>query len=147
MLFYGPRRGRAGLVQRRRVFERGYLVNARGISPVRVVALLAGYKEDSLTELWVVPPNCTPPNPSPTVPQNQVVFLTHPEVGPERLALIQALVRDIGPIANPILRHGGDAPLDEWNVHLSSFHEQNGWGWVELDQETELTQLQAWALL
>src|SRR5260370_32072836 len=45
MIFYGPRRGRAGTVQRRMFGERGYLLNARGIEPGRLIVLIAGLKE------------------------------------------------------------------------------------------------------
>lgn len=151
MIFYGPRRGRAGTVQRRLNTEKGYLVQMRGIAASRLVTLIGGNKEEATTELWVVPISCAPPRPTPTVPPNQVVILQHPEVPAARLLIIQALVRELGPLANPVFRRHGDSPLDEWSVHISYLRERNDWAWVELDQsyegEGESLTLEIWALL
>ena len=44
-----------------------YLVSARGMEPGRVEVVNAGYREKRATELWVVPENDPPPQPSNTI--------------------------------------------------------------------------------
>ena len=45
----------------------GYLVNARGLDAERVKVINGGYRESRAIELWVVPENFPPPEPSDTV--------------------------------------------------------------------------------
>jgi hypothetical protein len=44
-----------------------YLVYSRGLSPERVKVVEGGYREERTTELWVVPENAPPPQPSDAV--------------------------------------------------------------------------------
>jgi hypothetical protein len=60
---YGGRNARAGEGLRRANRARDYLVTARGIEAPRIVVLDGGYAESGRTELWVVPPGATPPQP------------------------------------------------------------------------------------
>ena len=45
----------------------GYLVESRGLEPGRIKVINGGYREERTTELWVVPENDQPPQPSNTV--------------------------------------------------------------------------------
>src|SRR5215207_2574757 len=45
----------------------GYLVESRGLEPGRVKVIDGGYREERTTELWVVPENDPPPQPSNTI--------------------------------------------------------------------------------
>lgn len=47
---------------------RNYLVNTRGMDPLRLVVIDGGFREKEATELWLVPPGGAPPTPSDTVP-------------------------------------------------------------------------------
>lgn len=152
MIFYGPRRGRAGIVQRRLNNESGYLFYARGIEKYQVTAVIGGNNEDVMTELWIVPKGCAAPKPAPTVPPNEVVILQYPDVSPERLLILQAVVREFRPLITPAFRRQ-IGQLSEWEVNITYLRERNDWAWVEMDQSVgysedgESFDLQMWGLL
>ena len=60
---YGGRSAKPGEGLRRANRARDYLVSARGIEAPRIVVIDGGYAETGRTELWVVPPGATPPQP------------------------------------------------------------------------------------
>lgn len=60
---YGGRSAKPGEGQRRANRARDYLVSARGIEAPRIVVIDGGYAETGRTELWIVPPGATPPQP------------------------------------------------------------------------------------
>lgn len=46
---------------------RAHLLTTGGIAATRVVTVDGGYREEPITELWIVPAGATPPAPTPTV--------------------------------------------------------------------------------
>ncbi len=44
--------------------DKQYLTHARGIAPERIIAVDAGYRNESATELWLVPNGAVPPQPT-----------------------------------------------------------------------------------
>ncbi len=146
IVIYGPRRGRQGAAQRSLNFQIDYLAQ-RGIPAHRLITRLGGYREEMVTELWMIPGNCTPPSPTPTVLPSQVVILQHPEVGPGRLLIIQTFVREFGPLTTNILRQNGQPRLSEWDINITSSKERGEWAWVEVDRSGEDFELFMWALL
>lgn len=65
---YDAAKGREGYAAQRVMVERRYLVDSRGISADRVVAVHAGRKEGAetpVTELWLLPEGAPPPVPVP----------------------------------------------------------------------------------
>jgi hypothetical protein len=73
LVCYGGRRSRAGEAQRRCDRAMKYTSTYfRGIDPMRLVTVDAGYREQPAVELWVVPSGANPPQASPTVDPREV---------------------------------------------------------------------------
>ena len=67
IIAYGGRSDSPGKARRFAVRAKNYLVNYRGIVPQRVVAVDGGRREEFIVELWLVPKDAQPPEPSPTI--------------------------------------------------------------------------------
>ena|SRR6185503_5272247 len=67
IIAYGGRATEPGKARRYAVRAKNWLVNYRGIDPRRIVALDGGRREDFVVELWLVPKDAKPPEPSPTI--------------------------------------------------------------------------------
>jgi len=52
--------------------SRNYLVNHRGIEDGRIVTVDGGYREQTTTQLWIVPQGSTPPQAEPTVDPSEI---------------------------------------------------------------------------
>jgi len=72
LVCYGGRRSRRDEARRRCERGRDYLGRTRGITAGRIVTVDGGFREEPLTELWVVPSGVTPPPASPTVDPSEV---------------------------------------------------------------------------
>ena len=66
---YNDPPGLRGQFLRRIYGDWRYLTKYRGLDPNRIIVLNGGYREKFTIELWVVPPEATPPKPAPTLPQ------------------------------------------------------------------------------
>ena len=49
-----------------------YLVKKRNLDAQRVMVLDGGFREEPMTELWIVPSGATPPQATPTVDPSEV---------------------------------------------------------------------------
>ncbi|HEX8492775.1 MAG TPA: hypothetical protein VF658_08045 [Pyrinomonadaceae bacterium] len=78
IIVYAGRVARANEAQSRLDRAKDYLVNIRGIDPGRLITIDGGYKDDVTVELWVVPPDGTPPAVTPTVNPSDVQIITRP---------------------------------------------------------------------
>ena len=67
IIAYGGRASRAGDAQKTAARAKDYLVSKRGLDSGRVMIVDGGYREQPITELWIVPSGAEPPKPSPTV--------------------------------------------------------------------------------
>ena len=67
IIAYGGRKTEPGKARRYAVRAKNYLVNYRGIDPQRVVPVDGGRREDFIVEVWLVPKDAKPPEPSPTI--------------------------------------------------------------------------------
>jgi hypothetical protein len=67
VIVYGGREDPPGKARRLSLRVKYYLTEMRGIDPKRVVAIAGGYREESITELWIVPAGARSPVPTPTV--------------------------------------------------------------------------------
>lgn len=148
MIVYGPRHGPAGAAQRRLSFQWYYLVDTRGLDPSKVDGIFGGYREEIVNQIWLVPRNCPAPLATPTVPEDQVTTMRRPEVGPARLALLEAFIREFRSI--PELRGGPPLTLDYLDINF--LKERNNWAWVEayegsVDESATLCGVAMWTLL
>jgi hypothetical protein len=71
IMAYGGRVGHTGEAQVLADRTKKYLVE-RGIDETRLVTVDSGFREQLTTELWIVPPGATPPEPQPTVDPSEV---------------------------------------------------------------------------
>jgi hypothetical protein len=67
IIAYGGRETDPGKARRYAVRAKNYLVNYRGINPERIVSVDGGRREEFVVELWLVPKDAKPPEPSPTI--------------------------------------------------------------------------------
>lgn len=67
IIAYGGRKTEPGKARRYAVRAKNYLVNYRGIVPQRIVAVDGGRREEFVVEVWLVPKDAKPPEPSPTI--------------------------------------------------------------------------------
>jgi hypothetical protein len=79
MIFYGGRRFRGRLPKQGEAAARAarmkpYLVERRGISSERVIVIDGGYREEFHVDLWVIPADTKPPEPSSTIPAKDIKF-------------------------------------------------------------------------
>lgn len=82
---YGGRRARVGEARRRVERAKRYLVAARKIDPARLRTIDGGYRENLTVELYVFPADARPPDVSPTVDPEEVIFVrTKPGRRPKR---------------------------------------------------------------
>lgn len=84
VIAYGGRAGKAGDAQRAANKAKDYLVKKRGIDSSRVVVMDGGYREQAMTELWLVPSGANPPQPEPTVKPNKTKPATPAKKPPAR---------------------------------------------------------------
>jgi hypothetical protein len=71
LLVYGGRWGRTGKAQKVATRSVQYL-KARGIDAGRIVSVDAGFKEELIIDLWLVPTGAIPPQPDPAVDRGEV---------------------------------------------------------------------------
>ena len=71
IIAYGGRTSRAGLASLLSERARNYLVNTRGISAERIIAVNGGLRESPTYELWIVPQGAEPPRATPTLDPSQ----------------------------------------------------------------------------
>jgi hypothetical protein len=69
---YGGRHSVPGTGQKTADAAKRYLVDVRGIESDRIVTKDGGYKDEVMTELWVVPSGATPPTASPRVDPSEI---------------------------------------------------------------------------
>jgi hypothetical protein len=79
MVFYGGRRFRGRLPKQGEAAARAarmkpYLVERRRISSERVIVIDGGYREEFQVDLWVIPADIAPPEPSLTIPAKDIKF-------------------------------------------------------------------------
>lgn len=67
IIAYGAREDAPGKARRYALRAKNYLVNFRGIDPQRIVAVDGGRREEFIVELWLVPKDAKPPEPSQTI--------------------------------------------------------------------------------
>ena len=67
IIAYGAREDGPGKARRYALRAKNYLVNFRGIDPQRIVPVDGGRREEFVVELWIVPKDAKPPEPSPTI--------------------------------------------------------------------------------
>jgi len=91
IIAYGGRADGPGKARRFALRAKNWLVNYRGIDPQRIVAVDGGRREDFVVELWLVPKDAKPPEPSPTItvsdnPSGNILFDTY-DFGYDNFAL------------------------------------------------------------
>ncbi len=79
IVFYGGRRFRGRLPKPGEAAARtarlnSYLTQRRGIPREQVIVIDGGYREEWMTELWIVPSAATLPSLTPSVPADQIKF-------------------------------------------------------------------------
>lgn len=79
IIFYGGRRVGRRLPRRRDSAARAarlktYLTQRRSIPADRVIMIDGGFREEWMTELWIVPSAATLPSPTPSVPADKIKF-------------------------------------------------------------------------
>jgi len=67
IIAYGGREDAPGKARRYAIRAKNYLVNIRGIDPQRIVSMDGGRRAEFVVELWLVPKDAKPPEPSPTI--------------------------------------------------------------------------------
>lgn len=67
IIAYGGREDPAGKARRYAVRARNYFVDYHSIDPQRIVSVDGGRREEFIVEVWLVPKDAKPPEPSPTV--------------------------------------------------------------------------------
>ena len=67
VIAYGGREDNPGKANRFALRAKAYMVEARGIDPLRIITVDGGRKEDFVVELWIVPNGSPPPIPTPTL--------------------------------------------------------------------------------
>ena len=72
VIAYAGRTSRAGQAERLLARAKDYLVKQRGVDQSRIVTVNGGYREEDCVELWVVPQGARPPQPTPTVLEQDV---------------------------------------------------------------------------
>ena len=66
IIAYGAREDAPGKARRFALRAKNYLVNYRGIDPQRIISVDGGRREEFVVEVWLVPKDARPPEPSPT---------------------------------------------------------------------------------
>lgn len=74
IISYGGRQGTVGEAQKSTDSAKQYLVKQRGLDSSRIVTIDGGFREESMTELWIVPSSVTPPQATPTVDPSEVKY-------------------------------------------------------------------------
>ena len=69
-----PRIPRRGEAQARVARMKPYLVDLRGFNDKPIVVMNGGYREEWMTELWIVPKRANPPQPNPTLQAKDIKF-------------------------------------------------------------------------
>ncbi len=67
IISYGGQASRPGDAQKAAARAKNYLIKKRGLDPGRILTTDGGYREESMTELWIVPSGAEPPQPTPTI--------------------------------------------------------------------------------
>lgn len=67
IIAYAGREDPPGKPQRYAARAQNYLVETRGINSQRIVAVAGGRREEFIVELWLVPKNAKPPEPTPAI--------------------------------------------------------------------------------
>ena len=67
IITYGGRASRPGDARKAAARAKDYLVKKRGFDPGRIGTMDGGYREQPVTELWIVPSGAQPPQPTPTI--------------------------------------------------------------------------------
>jgi hypothetical protein len=75
IIAYGGRRGREGEARRRMERAKRYLLTSRRVAAAQLVTIDGGYRQELTVELYVNPPDMTPPSPSPTVDPAEVEII------------------------------------------------------------------------
>jgi hypothetical protein len=78
-IVYGGRRSVKGIAKTRAVRAKNYIVKKGGIAPNRITWMDGGYREDLVTEIYIVPRGATAPDPSPSVDPAEVEFVKAPK--------------------------------------------------------------------
>ena len=71
ILLYAVRHSRVEDARAKGVGAKEYLMTKRGIEPGRIVIVDGGYREESLTEFYVLPKELPSPSPIPTIPRGE----------------------------------------------------------------------------
>lgn len=79
LIIYGGRRSIKGIAKTRALRAKNYLVKKGGIASKRIVWMDGGYREDSATEIYIVPPDASAPDPSPSIDLSEVEFVKAPK--------------------------------------------------------------------
>jgi hypothetical protein len=67
IITYGGRNGRRGEAKMWSAWMKDFLIQTRGIEAVRIITIDGGFREERSGELWLVPPDVTAPEATPTV--------------------------------------------------------------------------------
>lgn len=74
IIAYGGRKSRLNEAKIAMNWAKGYLTLTRKFPAPRVTVIDGGYREDAGRELWIVPNGAAAPDPTPTVPKEEVTF-------------------------------------------------------------------------
>lgn len=72
IISYGGRRSRPKDAQTMATKAKSYVLKKGKFKSSRTVAMNGGYREEPMTELWIVPAGATPPEATPTVDPSEV---------------------------------------------------------------------------
>ena len=67
IIAYGGREDPPGKPQRYAARAKNYLVETRGLNPQRIITVAGGRRVEFVVELWLVPKNAKPPEPTPAI--------------------------------------------------------------------------------
>ncbi len=73
IISYGGLRSRPKDAQMMATKAKKYILKKGKLKSSRIMAISGGYREEPMTELWVVPPGATPPQATPTVDPSEVM--------------------------------------------------------------------------
>jgi len=75
---YGGRRAVKGEAETRAARAKKYLIEENELGEERVVTIDGGHREDLTVEIWILPPDASPPTPSPTLQPEDVEIIDPP---------------------------------------------------------------------